>query len=750
MIQHKARASYFLLAVLAATVASSASAVITIPGKQIERLDRGAVAISAGAGVGGGIFISWRQLALDAPGMRFNVYRGATRLNAAPLDALNYTDPAGTTAHAYTVRAVVGGVEQAGAAAGATWNKPYLAIPVQAPAAGTTPDGVAYTYELNDGSPADLDGDGAYEIIVKWQPTNAKDNSQSGYTGNTYLDAYKLDGTRMWRIDLGKNIRAGAHYTTFVAYDFDGDGQAEVMAKTADGTVDGKGVVIGSATADHRSPNGYILTGPEFLTVFNGLSGAAMKTANYLPARGSVAAWGDNYGNRVDRFLGGVANLDGNRPSAVFSRGYYTRAVIAAWDWRDGALSSRWVFDTDVAGAAARGQGAHWFATGDANGDGRDDIVYGAATIDSYGQLLYTTGLGHGDALHFGKFDPNRAGQQVYMIHESPSSYGASGSGMHDAATGALIWGASGANADVGRGVCFDIDPAYAGAECWASRGGLRSATGELINATPPNSMNFGAWWDGDLLREVVSGAAVQKWDPATRTLATLIDGAANGATTNNGTKATPVLSADLFGDWREEIVLRNSSNTELQIYSTTIPTTTRITTLMHDPQYRSQAAGQNAGYNQPPHPSFYLGHGATAFPQAPVHVPYDGSGAVQAETAIVGGNVQVMADRPGFRHIGFLNFPLNGGSAQFQRIHGGAGGVKTITIRYANGNPTPRTGVLRVNGTAQPITFRPTGAWNNWMTLSASVNLAAGQGNTLRFESTGQGLGNLDELTVP
>jgi rhamnogalacturonan endolyase len=325
MIQHKARASYFLLALLA--VASSASAVITIPGKQIERLDRGAVAISAGAGVGGGVFISWRQLALDAPGTRFNVYRGATRLNAAPLDALNYTDPSGTTAHAYTVRAVVGGVEQAGVAAGATWNKPYLAIPVQAPAAGTTPDGVAYTYELNDGSPADLDGDGAYEIIVKWQPTNAKDNSQSGYTGNTYLDAYKLDGTRMWRIDLGKNIRAGAHYTTFVAYDFDGDGQAEVMAKTADGTVDGKGVVIGSATADHRSPNGYILTGPEFLTVFNGLSGAAMKTANYLPARGSVAAWGDNYGNRVDRFLGGVANLDGNRPSAVFSRGYYTRAA---------------------------------------------------------------------------------------------------------------------------------------------------------------------------------------------------------------------------------------------------------------------------------------------------------------------------------------------------------------------------------------------------------------------------------------
>ncbi len=744
MIHQQARASSLALALLAA--AGSAGAVITIPGMQVENLNRGAVAITAGAGV----FVSWRQLAFDAPGTTFNVYRGATRLNAAPLNALNFTDPSGTAADVYTVRAVVGGVEGSASQAGATWAKPYKSIPVQAPPAGVTPTGENYTYELNDGAPADLDGDGSYEIVVKWQPTNAKDNSQSGYTGNTYLDAYKLDGTRMWRIDLGKNIRAGAHYTTFLAYDFDGDGQAEVMAKTADGTVDGKGVVIGSATADYRNTGGYVLSGPEFLTVFNGLTGAAMKTANYLPARGSVSSWGDNYGNRVDRFLGGVANLDGNRPSAVFSRGYYTRAVIAAWDWRDGALTSRWVFDTDVAGGAARGQGAHWFATGDANGDGRDDIVYGAATVDSYGQLLYTTGLGHGDALHFGKFDPNRDGKQVYMIHESPAAYGASGSGLHDAATGALIWGASGSNADVGRGVCFDIDPNYAGAECWASRGGQRTVTGALINSTAPSSMNFTAWWDGDLLREAVGSVPIQKWNPATRTMSTLIDPASFGATSNNGTKATPVLSADLLGDWREEIVYRNTGNTELMVFSTTIPTAARIATLMHDPQYRTQVAAQNAGYNQPPHPSFYLGHGATAFPQAPVHVPYDGSGTVQAETAIVSGGAAVKLDRGGYRHTGFLNFPLNGGVAEFGRINGGAGGARTITIRYANGNPTPRTGVLRVNGVAQALSFKITGSWTAWTTMSAVVNLVPGQNNTLRFESTGQGLGNIDELTVP
>jgi rhamnogalacturonan endolyase len=734
-----------MLALLA--MAGSAHAVITSPGKQIENLNRGAVAIKSPAGV----FISWRQLAGDAAGTTFNVYRNGSKLNANPLDALNYTDAAGTTASSYAVRAVVGGVEQPAFEAGATWANIYKSIPVQAPPAGTTPTGQAYTYEINDGSAADLDGDGTYEIIIKWQPTNAQDNSLSGYTGNTYLDAYKLDGTRMWRIDLGKNIRAGAHYTTFLAYDFDGDGQAEVMAKTADGTVDGQGVVIGSATADHRNTAGYILTGPEFLTVFNGLTGAAMKTVNYLPARGTVSSWGDNYGNRVDRFLGGVANLDGNRPSAIFSRGYYTRAVIAAWDWRDGALTSRWVFDTDVSGAAARGQGAHWFATGDVDGDGKDDIVYGAATIDSYGQLKYATGLGHGDALHFGKLDPNRPGLQYYMVHETPAIYGATGSGMHDAATGALIWGASGSNADVGRGVCFDIDPNYEGEECWASRGGFRTATGALINSTAPTAyMNFAAWWDGDLLREPMGSTSIDKFDPVTRTGSKIVDAALNGAASNNGTKATPVLTADLFGDWREEVIWRNAANTELQIYSTTIPTATRINTLMHNPQYRSQVAAQNAGYNQPPHPSFYLGAGATTFPQDPVHIPYDGTGTVQGETAIVGGGTAARTDRAGYRGTGFLAFPATGGSAEFGRINGGAGGAKTITIRYANGNPTPRTGVLKVNGVAQAITFKITGSWTTWTTMTATVNLAAGSNNTLRFESTGQSLANIDELLVP
>jgi rhamnogalacturonan endolyase len=606
------------LAVLLA-FAGSAGAVVTTPGKQIEKLNRGVVAIQTPAGP----FISWRQLATDRDGLKFNVYRDGVKINTVPVDALNYTDSGGTASSTYMVRSVYRDDLGLKEYAGATWTQPYKTVPVQKPAGGITPDGKAYTYEINDGTPADLDGDGTYEIIVKWQPTNSHDNSESGYTGNTLIDAYKLDGTRLWRIDLGKNIRAGAHYTTMVAYDFDGDGKAEIMLKTADGTVDGVGTVIGSATADYRNSSGYILSGPEFLTVFNGLTGAAMKTTNYLPARGSVSSWGDSYGNRVDRFLGGVANLDGNRPSAIFSRGYYTRAVIAAWDWRDGQLTSRWVFDSNNSGSGgAAGQGAHWFSVADVNNDGRDDIIYGAATIDSYGKLLYSTKLGHGDALHVGKLDPDRPGLQVYMVHETPSQYGAYGSEMHDAATGAILWGVSGENADIGRGVCINIDPTYRGVECWASRGNLRSAQGVQIYAGRPSPVNFAVWWDGDLLRETLDNVTIGKWNATTNKLATLVDGSTFGAASNNTTKATPVLSADLFGDWREEVVWRKSDNTALLIVSTTEPTATRLPTLMHNPQYRAQVAGQNAGYNQPPHPSFYIGTDMAPFVQEPVHTP--------------------------------------------------------------------------------------------------------------------------------
>ncbi|TFW33705.1 rhamnogalacturonan lyase [Massilia horti] len=605
------------LALSVLVVASSSTFAAT--GKQVEKLDRGVVAIRTS----GGTFLSWRALGTDPAGMAFNVYRGALKLNAAPLTVTNFTDanaPAGAT---YSVRPVLGGAEQAAAGSGPVWDRPYKTIPLQKPADGVTPDGQRYSYVVNDGSAADLDGDGTYELIIKWQPTNAHDNSHRGYTGNTYIDAYKLDGTRLWRIDLGRNIRAGAHYTTFLAYDFDGDGKAEVMMKTADGSVDGQGKAIGDASADYRNKDGYILHGPEYLTVFNGMTGAAMATTGYLPARGQVSDWGDAYGNRVDRFLGGVAYLDGQRPSAVFSRGYYTRAVIAAWDWRDGKLISRWVFDSDKPGpgAAVNHQGAHWLSVADVDGDGKDDIVYGAATVGSDGQMLYSTGLCHGDALHVGKLNPNLPGQQIFMVHETPSCYRGHGVEMHDAATGKILW-SFGEDGDIGRGTCMDIDPAYPGEECWASIGGLMSADGKQISSNRPRRFNFGVWWDGDLLRESLDHTLIEKWNPKTERLQMVLDARQYNAASNNGTKGTPVLSADLFGDWREEVVWRSADDSALLIFSTTLPSRHRIPTLMHNPQYRVQVAGQNAGYNQPPHPSFFLGEGMAPVAQEPIYTP--------------------------------------------------------------------------------------------------------------------------------
>jgi len=585
-------------------------------GRQLEPLDRGVVAIHTGDGN----FVSWRALGPEDPATAFNLYRDGVRVNTMPLTATNVVDKGAAASAAYSVRAVSKGTESTvDARAGATWPQPFKTIPLRKPPGGVTPDGEAYTYGVNDGSAADLDGDGAYELLVKWQPTNAHDNAHRGYTGSTLIDAYRLDGSFMWRVDLGKNIRAGAHYTTYLAFDFDGDGRAELMAKTADGTVDGMGKVIGAADADHRNKDGFILEGPEFLTVFDGRTGAALASTGYTPPRGDVKAWGDAHGNRVDRFLGGVAHLDGKRPSAVFARGYYTRAVLAAWDWRDGKLTQRWIFDSDTpANAAAAGQGAHWMAVADADGDGHDDIVYGAATIKSDGTLMYSTGLCHGDALHVGKHDPGRPGLQVFMIHESPSCYRGDGAEMHDAATGKVLWGIA-SSIDVGRGICMDIDPAHRGNECWAAIGGIDDPAGGLVNAAGvqissirPRAYNFGLWWDGDLLRESLDGTRIEKWNPQARRLDPLLDGARHGAASINGTKANPVLSADLFGDWREEVVWRSAGDEALLVFSTTTPTRHRIPTLMHDTQYRVQVAAQNAAYNQPPHPSFFLGEGMT------------------------------------------------------------------------------------------------------------------------------------------
>jgi fibronectin type 3 domain-containing protein len=577
--------------------------------RQVEHLNRAPVAIPTAQG----IHLSWRLLGTDREGLGFRIYRDGRPLNHHPLHgATNYLDPTGNVDSRYEVRETFGIFELPGREPAIALPNGYLSVPIQAPPGGVTPDGQTYSYSAGDASVADLDADGTYEIILKWDPSNAQDNAIDGYTGNVFLDAYKLDGSLLFRIDLGRNIRAGAHYTPFVVYDLDGDGRAELLCRTADGTIDGQGIAIGDETADFRTANGRILSGPEFLTVFDGTTGAALDTIDYVPARGNVADWGDNYGNRSDRFNAGVAYLDGVHPSAYFERGYYRGqsgygagiTVVAAFGLSEGRLVNRWIFDTRTAGSAYIGQGNHQVVAADVDGDGKDEIALGSLVLNDDGTVLYNTNLGHGDAMHIGDLDPRRPGLEMFSVKEEAAR--AYQTVLTDAANGNVIWGSYNGK-DTGRGLIADIDPEYAGSEAWgAANANVWDVKGTPIGQKRPSS-NFAVWWDGDPMRELLDDVSVRKWDWLAEKEVVLLN--ALGAASNNGTKATPTIQADLLGDWREEVVLRSADSTELRIYSTSDITEHRIPTLMHDPQYRVAVAAQNSGYNQPPHPSFFIGN---------------------------------------------------------------------------------------------------------------------------------------------
>ena len=590
-----------------------------------EHLNRGVVAFRQDQQV----IVSWRTLTSDATGQPFDIYRNGKKLNREPLTkgGTFFIDehPLPTTT-TYEVR----GGKTNGQYVLTDEATDYIPVKLQKPADGETPDGRRYTYSANDASVGDVDGDGQYEIILKWDPSNAHDNAHDGYTGPTLFDCYRLDGTLLWRIDLGRNIRSGAHYTPFIVYDLDGDGKAEMMVRTSDGTRDSKGKIIGDATADYRHTGrpmtGRILTGKEYITIFNGLTGEAMDSKPYLPERGDPKGWGDEKANRSDRMLAAVGYLDGKKASAIFCRGYYTRSVLAAWDWDGKTLKSRWVFDTNnPQWASYAGQGNHNLRVADVDGDGCDEITYGSMAVDHDGRGLYNTGMGHGDAIHLMAFDPQSRELQVWDCHENRRD----GSDFRNARTGEVIFKVP-SKSDVGRAMAADIDPTNPGVEMWsADSHGIRNLKGEIINAAkdaddPQHNnylmlggrwlpMNFGIWWDGDLLREMLDRGRVSKYNWKDNTIEDLFT--LPGIVFNNGSKSNPCLSADILGDWREEVIARTPDSSELRIFVSPIPTDYRINCLMEDIPYRLSTATQNVGYNQPSEPGFYLGPDDTVNP---------------------------------------------------------------------------------------------------------------------------------------
>ncbi|MEM2862087.1 MAG: hypothetical protein QXW20_01040, partial [Ignisphaera sp.] len=648
-----------------------------LEGRVVEKLGRGLVALRISNNA---VWLSWRLLATDPDNIMFNIYRRIgygplVKVNSEPLYLTwfidNLTSSDFSEPITYYVVSVIDGVE-------IEVSKPYtlkpgvpignyISIPLRQ-------DALNFAGEVQGARVAgigDLDGDGEYEIVVKRGDQDLDPSQVSIPTHlprETYkLEAYKLDGTFLWRVDLGRNIRPGIHYSPFVVYDLDGDGRAEVVAMIGENatfyTRDGKVIVIGDVNNDgttvYVDELGRQIRDPLYFVIIDGTTGYPLAFGEW-PYMYNWAYWGDNYGNRACRNMIAVAYLDGKLPSLIIARGIYTHIYVEAWNWRNSKLTKLWTFYLPHSGVS---KGFHQIRVGDIDGDGKDEIVYGAIAIDDNGQLLWDSGLLHGDRFHIADIDPSRPGLEIFYVQEMPGScptgcryifvengknctvvnnavvckpvsgrvtlYQRPGVALVEAATGKLIWayiGSGISDQDIGRGSCGDVDPRYPGMECWATRpitpGNLFNASGYIVGPRM-NLTNFNIWWDGDLLREhlevvFTNTFSVSKYDWRRRIWRHIF----NVTNIIPGSRNAPLAYGDIIGDWREEFVVITANKKEMRVYISTEPTNYRIYTLMHDPQYRLDVAMQTHGYIQSNHLSFYLG-AETTFPIPKPNINY-------------------------------------------------------------------------------------------------------------------------------
>ncbi len=516
---------------------------------------------------------------------------------------------------------------------------PYVKIPLQKWSG--TPDG--YIYKVNDCCYGDLDGDGETEIVVKrgYRPADMLrvndglvQEDSPAVRHSVIWEAYKLDGTLLWRVLSGPNIQTG-NSSSFSVYDFDGDGKCEFVTRLSEGAVFGDGAQIGDTNGDGKtdyrtfSKSSHIHGAPEFLCVMDGATGKELARADFIPTGDDSELWGDDYWKRAASVRVGIIQCAADHPSILACRGIYAKSVVEAWDYQGGTLTRRWHFDSDNPGCGNyAAQGYHSLYVGDMDGDGLDEMCYGSMTLDHDGSPLYVSGAkngvetvlrgaaddpdfhgyGHGDALRLGKFLPDRDGLQIWSCFET-GDYGAA---LRAAATGETLWCIKNSN-DVGRCCVADIFPEYPGCEMWWAGGKVMTATGEEIltdNGQPisPSATNVAIWFAGGINRQLLDGCKVCTKGAAAGNERRPLRADKFGAKPINGSKNNPCLYADLTGDWREEILYVDSLENNLMLFSTWYPTDYAFHTLTSDHLYEMSAINQNIGYNQGTELSFYLG----------------------------------------------------------------------------------------------------------------------------------------------